>query len=78
MALRQTLLTTLISTEKEDPIFEGSHTVLIDLTDLVLSSTGMDAVLINIVLRNFLETEPATGMIGESMAAQNFTTRITF
>jgi hypothetical protein len=71
MALRQTLLTALISAE-EDMLFDEFRTVLVDLTDLVLSSTGMDAVLIDIVVRQFLKSRPARGMIGESIANELF------
>ncbi|PVF97415.1 hypothetical protein CPB86DRAFT_451298 [Serendipita vermifera] len=57
MALRQTLLTTLISTDKGLDIQSSRYDrIVVDLTDPILSTTGLDTALFNIILREFVTT----------------------
>lgn len=72
MALRQTLLTALISSDEEDQMlqqFRMGDTVLVDLSDFILSSTEMNVPLIDLVLEKFLRCRPthSRSMIGESL-----------
>jgi hypothetical protein len=65
MALRQTLLTKLLT-----PVVENAHqdkprqTTLIDLTDPILRSTGLDGSIMDIALYNFIRSSGGRKMIG--------------
>jgi hypothetical protein len=67
MALRQTILTTLISTDEEADTYPSQfNKVIIDLTDPILSATKLDAAIFNIILRDFATTGTGeAGLIGE-------------
>lgn len=61
MALRQTILTSLICSDDEDLLsqyFRMGDTVLVDLSDFLLSSTGIDASIVALVLEKFLQYRP--------------------
>jgi hypothetical protein len=68
MALRQTVLTMLVAAEDEDALsdaFQNGENVLIDLSDLILSCTGMDEALVAIVLEQFLSYQSGNSTIGK-------------
>jgi hypothetical protein len=77
MALRQTVLTALISSEIEDPLlgyFCMGDTVLVDLSDIILWSSEMDAVLVSLVLEKFLRSQSShsRSMIGTSFCILHY------
>jgi hypothetical protein len=67
IALRQTILTTLISTDQEaESDLSRFEKIIVDLTDPILSATQLDATLFNMVLREFVDTgNGETGIIGK-------------
>jgi hypothetical protein len=73
MALRQTVLTALISSETEDPLlryFRMGDTVLVDLSDVILWSSEMDGVLVSVVLEKFLRSQSShsRSVVGMSLS----------
>jgi hypothetical protein len=76
MALRQTLLTTLISTDEDADTYPSQFDkVIIDLTDPILSATKLDATIFNIILREFATTGAGeTRLIGETFCIIHITT----
>jgi hypothetical protein len=75
MALRQTLLTTLISTDQDAESYPSQFdNVIVDLTDPILSATKLDATIFNILLREFVTTGPQEPrVIGETGCMVNGT-----
>jgi hypothetical protein len=76
MALRQTLLTTLISTDEDADTYSSQFDkVIIDLTDPILSATKLDATIFNIILREFATTGAGESrLIGETFCIIHITT----
>jgi hypothetical protein len=65
MALRQTLLTKLLSPAGEDELEETSRRItLVDLTDPILQSTGIDNAIMTIAIRDSIRSNPGRKMIG--------------
>jgi hypothetical protein len=63
IALRETLLTRLLSPTSEEPHEDGRMTV-IDLTDPVLRSTGLDTSILDIALHDFVQSPGGKKLIG--------------
>jgi hypothetical protein len=65
MALRQTILMKLLS-----PVVENAHqdkprqTTLVDLTDPVLRTTGLDSSIMDIAFHDFIRSSGGRKMIG--------------
>jgi hypothetical protein len=81
MALRQTLLTTLISTDQDADAYPSHFDkVIVDLTDPILSATRLDATIFNIICREFVTTSTReSGLIGEMRYMMRVTaTKISF
>lgn len=65
MALRQTLLTKLLSPAGDDENEETRRRIkLVDLTDPVLQSTGLDNAIIVIAMHDFMRSTGGRKMIG--------------
>jgi hypothetical protein len=65
MALRQTLLTKLLSPAGDDGIEDTSRRItLVDLTDPILQSTELDSSIMVIAMRDFIRSTPGRKMIG--------------
>jgi hypothetical protein len=65
MALRQTLLTKMLSPAGEDELEETSRRItLVDLTDRILQSTGLDNAIMAIVIRDFIRSTTGRKVIG--------------
>jgi hypothetical protein len=67
IALRQTLLTKMVAlAEDRFRLPLTSHRqILVDIRDAILGKTGIDLVLMNMVLREFLEAQSGRKLIGE-------------
>jgi hypothetical protein len=67
IALRQTLLTKMVAlAEDRFRLPLASHRqILVDIRDAILGKTGIDLVLMNMVLREFLATQSGRKLIGE-------------
>ena len=63
MALRQTLLTRLLSTTLEEP-HEDRQLTVVDLTDPVLRNTGLDSAIMDIALHDFIQSPGGKKLIG--------------
>jgi len=65
MALRQTLLTKLLSPAGDDENEESPQRIkLVDLTDPVLQSTGLDNTIMLIAMHDFMHNTGQRKMIG--------------
>ena len=64
MALRQTILTKLLSTATEEASKEISPVEIVDLTDPVLDSAGIDGTIMDMALQTFLRRDGGKKMIG--------------
>ena len=73
MALRQTLLMKLLSTEPQS--HRSEQVTVIDLTDSLLHSTGLDGPIMDIALHEFITSEDGSKMLGTLLL--NDRTRLT-
>jgi hypothetical protein len=63
MALRQTLLTRLLSPISEEP-HDDWRITMVDLTDPVLRSTGLDCSILDVALHDFVQGDAGKKLIG--------------
>jgi hypothetical protein len=67
IALRQKIFLTMVvsSDERSSSPSDARRETIVDLTDHILSNTGLDSVLMDMVLKRFLETGAHQKMVGQ-------------
>jgi len=63
LALRQTLLTRLLSLTLEE-LPEDRQMTVVDLTDAVLRNTGLDSAIMDVALHDFVQSPGGKKLIG--------------